>query len=237
MFGTAVLFGVAADVLFIATTAIGALFLVLDHDRRTLESRSAQLEQLTRLLLTAQEDERRRIARELHDEAGQILTAVKIDLDLSRSRLGELVGRALSQVRDLSNLLRPTVLDDLGLFAGGARPVEDFGMRTRIQVESRSSAMPSMTLNRRRDSPHRPGGPDQRRRHSGASRVVVPVDRAPIGAMTISDNGRGPGIELTPPRAARHARADFRARRLADDRCGGRSRLPGRGRDPDWPRP
>src|SRR5205823_8402381 len=62
--GTGVLYGVFADVVFIIVTAIGALFLVLNHDRRTLESRRAQLEQLTQQLITAQEAERRRIARE-----------------------------------------------------------------------------------------------------------------------------------------------------------------------------
>ncbi len=202
MFGTAVLFGVAADVLFIATTAIGALFLVLDHDRRTLESRSAQLEQLTRLLLTAQEDERRRIARELHDEAGQILTAVKIDLDLSGQRASsELVGRALSQVRDLSNLLRPTVLDDLGLLPAVRALVEDFGMRTRIQVEMQVAGdVPSMTPEQK-VAIYRivQEGLTNVGRHSGASRVVVAVDPSPERVrLTISDNGRGPGIELTP---------------------------------------
>jgi signal transduction histidine kinase len=201
-FGTAVLFGVAADVLFITATAVGALFLVLDHERRTLEVRSAQLEQLTRLLLTAQEDERRRIARELHDEAGQILTAVKIDLDLSGQRASaELVGQALAQVRDLSNLLRPTVLDNLGLLPAVRALVEDFGMRTRIQVEVRTEGeIPSLT-------------PDQKvaiyrivqegltnvGRHAGANRVTVALVAEPARVrLTIEDDGRGPGNELTP---------------------------------------
>jgi two-component system sensor histidine kinase UhpB len=87
------------------------------------------------LLLRAQEDERRRIARELHDEAGQVLTAVKIELDLDgRTDAGALVGRALAQVRDLSNLLRPSVLDDLGLVAAVTALVDDFSMRTRIST-------------------------------------------------------------------------------------------------------
>src|SRR6185369_16680697 len=84
-------------------------------------------------LLRSQEDERRRIARELHDSAGQVLTAVKIELDLEgRREAGEMVGRALAQVRDLSNLLRPTVLDDLGLLPALRGLVDDFSRRTRI---------------------------------------------------------------------------------------------------------
>jgi signal transduction histidine kinase len=82
-----------------------------------------------------QEDERRRIARELHDEAGQVLTAVKIELELDgRHEAGALVGRALNQVRDLSNLLRPAALDDLGLLDSLRALVDDFATRTRIQV-------------------------------------------------------------------------------------------------------
>lgn len=193
--GTGVLFGVYADVVFIVATAIGALFLVLDHDRRALEERRGQLEQLTRLLLTAQEDERRRIARELHDEAGQILTAVKIDLDLSGQRASsELVGKAIAQVRDLSNLLRPTVLDDLGLLPAVRALVEDFAMRTRITTEL--------------DAPKelRDVTPEQQvaiyrivqealtnvARHAEASRVRVCLEGDRGGVrLEITDDGRG----------------------------------------------
>lgn len=132
-FGAAVLYGVFADVLFLFAIGLGLMFIVLGDESRRLASRTAQLEQLTKLLLRAQEDERRRIARELHDEAGQVLTAVKIELDLDGRRdAGALVGRALAQVRDLSNLLRPSVLDDLGLAAALTALVDDFSGRTRI---------------------------------------------------------------------------------------------------------
>lgn len=133
--GAGVLYGVFADVLVIVAAAVGTLFLVLAEGRRALEARSAQLEQLTQQLLRAQEDERRRIARELHDEAGQVLTAVKIELDLEgRKEAGEMVGRALAQVRDLSNLLRPAVLDDFGLIPALRGLLEDFARRTRIEA-------------------------------------------------------------------------------------------------------
>ncbi len=132
--GTGILFGVFADILFIVAATVGTLLLVLGDGRRALEARSNQLEQLTRLLLRAQEEERRRIARELHDEAGQALTAVKIELDLDgRKEMGEMVGRALAQVRDLSNLLRPSVLD-LGLSPALKALTDDFARRTRIEA-------------------------------------------------------------------------------------------------------
>ena len=134
-FGAAVLYGVFVDVLFLFAIGLGLLFVVLGSESRKLASRTGQLEQLTRLLLRAQEDERKRIARELHDEAGQVLTAVKIELDLEgRTDAGALVGRALAQVRDVSNLLRPSVLDDLGLVAALTALVDDFSMRTRIST-------------------------------------------------------------------------------------------------------
>ena len=130
--GHGVLFGVFADVLLIVAASLGTLFLVLGDERRAMAARNAQLEQLTRQLLRAQEDERRRISRELHDQAGQVLTAVKIELDLEgRREASELVGKALAEIRDLSHLLRPTDLDDLGLLPALRELVEDFSRRTR----------------------------------------------------------------------------------------------------------
>ena len=85
------------------------------------------MQSLSRRLLNIQETERRSLARELHDEIGQALTATKINLQaLERfpnpatlaSRLRDansIVERALEQVRSLSLELRPPLLDDLGL--------------------------------------------------------------------------------------------------------------------------
>jgi signal transduction histidine kinase len=83
---------------------------------------------LSQKLMAAQEAERRHLARELHDEIGQALTAIKINLqavqraagEIARPRLEESMGiidRALQQVRNLSLDLRPSLLDDLGLAA------------------------------------------------------------------------------------------------------------------------
>jgi signal transduction histidine kinase len=85
-----------------------------------------QLKALSQRVLEAQETERRRVAIELHDELGQSLTAIKINLQLSeriqdqpRSKLNadsiRIVEDALQQVRTLATGLRPSMLDDLGL--------------------------------------------------------------------------------------------------------------------------
>ncbi len=88
---------------------------------------SRKLQVLSRRLVTAQEAERRNIARELHDEIGQALTVMQLNLqamllspvtEVVAPRLNEnlaLVERVLEQVRDISLNLRPSILDDLGL--------------------------------------------------------------------------------------------------------------------------
>jgi signal transduction histidine kinase len=201
-FGTAAFYTVFVDVLIIVAVTIGTLFLVLGEERRKLAMRTTQLEQLTRLLLRAQEDERRRIARELHDEAGQVLTAVKIELDLDgRKEASEMVARALTQVRDLSNLLRPSVLDDLGLLPALRAMAEDFTRRTHIDV--------ALTI----DGGLRGFMPEQEvviyrvvqealtnvARHAGARQVRVGLQAADRQLrLTVEDDGRGAAGEPTP---------------------------------------
>jgi len=201
-FGAAVLYGVFADVLFLFAIGLGLLFVVLGKERDRLAIRTAELEQLSRLLLRVQEDERRRIARELHDEAGQVLTAVKIELELSgQMKAGALVGQALSQVRDLSNLLRPSVLDDLGLLAALRALAEDFSTRAGIQV-----ALDLAGASRRLP-------PDVelviyrvvqeaitnvvRHAHASEARVRIAADEAQVN-LVVEDNGRGAGVEASP---------------------------------------
>jgi two-component system, NarL family, sensor histidine kinase UhpB len=93
---------------------------VMDIDaRRRAEE---QLLQLSQRLLAAQEDERRAIARELHDQVGQALTAALINLQMlpqmpESAELHATLASVLQQVRELSLNLRPSMLDSLGLEA------------------------------------------------------------------------------------------------------------------------
>lgn len=99
---------------------------------RELQVSRAQLQLLSRQLLAAQETERRHIARELHDEIGQVLTAISINLHAVKGVIAPtalvgqvariedgiaIVDQAIQQVRNMSLDLRPTILDDFGLFA------------------------------------------------------------------------------------------------------------------------
>jgi two-component system, NarL family, sensor histidine kinase UhpB len=97
------------------------------HSERQLQEQAERLQMLSRRLLDAQELERRAVARELHDEIGQVLTAVKLSLQAIAHRLQpaaevpeladsiEIVEHAIQLVRNRSMDLRPALLDDFGL--------------------------------------------------------------------------------------------------------------------------
>jgi signal transduction histidine kinase len=201
-FGEGVLYGMFVDVLFIVVAVLGTLFLVLGEERRRLATRTTQLEQLTRLLLSAQEDERRRIARELHDEAGQALTVVKMELDLdNRREASALVGKVLAQVRDLSNLLRPSALDDLGLLPALRSLVEDFARRTKLEatletVGSARTFAPDLEVTLYRVVQE---ALTNIIRHADARRVQVRLDVDPDEVrVEVVDDGKGGTAEVTP---------------------------------------
>ena len=117
------------------------------HDITERKLAQDALQMFSRQLIEAQEDERRRISRELHDQIGQILTAVKMNLYTVQqfcktSEAGsyvtdniEAVDEALRLVRDLSVDLRPPVLDDLGLATALRWYVDRYINRTGLNVE------------------------------------------------------------------------------------------------------
>ena len=105
------------------------------------------LQRLSENLVTAQERERRQIAHELHDEIGQALTAIKVELACAQNAIDNGTGSAhllqdarsitdgaLHQVRDLSYLLHPPALDELGLVAAVDSYVQRFGKRHGIDA-------------------------------------------------------------------------------------------------------
>ena len=124
---------------------VGVQGMARDITERKLTQDALQM--FSRQLIEAQEDERRRIARELHDQIGQVLTAVKMNLytvqqvcNTSETRSYvkdniEAVDEALRLVRDLSVDLRPPVLDDLGLASALHWYVDRYTNRTGLNVE------------------------------------------------------------------------------------------------------
>jgi len=112
----------------------------------SLRETSERLRRLSESVLAMLEADRRRVARELHDEIGQVLTAVSINLKVVKnqadaslySRLDEsmtIVDRALQQVRNMSLELRPSMLDDFGLEAALNWYVQRFEERTGIRTQ------------------------------------------------------------------------------------------------------
>ncbi len=107
-----------------------------------VEQRTAALRRLSVKLLRVQDEERRRLARELHDSLGQDLTAAKISLDMlakegstTSSHLKDaraLVDRSISDTRTLSHLLHPPLLDEAGFISAAKWYVEGFGKRSGI---------------------------------------------------------------------------------------------------------
>jgi signal transduction histidine kinase len=106
------------------------------------------LRQLSQSIVRVQDEERRRIARELHDSAGQYLSAVTLTLGQLARRLSrsddrnrelvqeslDLVGNCIREVRTMSYLLHPPVLDDFGLVSALRWYVEGFSQRSGINV-------------------------------------------------------------------------------------------------------
>ncbi len=112
-----------------------------------LKRQQQELRELSARVLEAREEEKTRIARELHDELGQLLTALKMDLTWLRERLpdselakkademGEMLDRTVASTRRISADLRPLMLDDLGLADAASWLVDDFGKRSGVRCE------------------------------------------------------------------------------------------------------
>jgi signal transduction histidine kinase len=170
---------------------------------RRMEQQSSDLARVTWHMLESQETAARRFSHELHDELGQSLTAIKANVTAldpaappDPARLEDcrrLIDEAIQNVRELSHLLRPTILDDFGLDAGIRWLSERFGQRTGIEVDYRSSFHERLA--------------DQTEthlfrivqealtnvaRHSGATHVAIELERNGNRVhLTVKDNGHG----------------------------------------------
>lgn len=139
--------GTIADV-----TEIKQALEILKQNHETLTEQTEQLRDLSTYLQQVREDERAKIAREIHDELGQQLTGLKMDISWLKRKVGPtdgeimrkfddamlLIDTAVKSIRLIVTELRPSVIDDLGLNAAFEWQVEEFSQRTGINVEYRS---------------------------------------------------------------------------------------------------
>lgn len=129
-------------------------------EERTVElvNSQAQLRQLTDQLVTSLEEERRRISRELHDEAGQALISLKYGLasiqgDIpegnlaARQRLAasiDIIDQVMLQIRTLSHSLRPPVLEIIGIDLSLKDYCEEFAKRTGLSIRYHGQDIPNL---------------------------------------------------------------------------------------------
>jgi signal transduction histidine kinase len=144
--GAALAAGVAIALL--ATLYAGRLETRLREQMARDVQATHDLQRLSAKLLNVQEEERRAIARELHDEVGQVLMAIKVEVAVAQNAIAQgggstrileevktITDGALVSVRDLSRLLHPALLDDLGLIAAIEWHIRGFAKRHNVQVD------------------------------------------------------------------------------------------------------
>jgi signal transduction histidine kinase len=178
----------------------------LESEMAVREQAESHLRQLSLRLMTLQDQERRHIARELHDTAGQTLAAMKMSIALIRQTgtnprlqpliddLEALVDEALQEVRTTSYLLHPPLLDEAGIASAVRRFVEGFARRSGIDVKC--------DIPERLESPPRDcelvlfrvlqESLTNVHRHSQASAATVHLARkSGVVQLEITDNGKG----------------------------------------------
>jgi signal transduction histidine kinase len=175
---------------------------------RRMEWQAAELNQVSWQMIRTQEDAARRFSHELHDELGQSLAAIRANLTGGRQEdfanrqadCVHLVDDAIANVRELSQLLRPVMLDDFGLDAAIRWLGEKFSQRTGIAVSCESTLgqrlADELETHLFRISQE---ALTNVARHSGAREVSIRLYQSGNTVhLTITDNGRGLGASDAP---------------------------------------
>ena len=171
-----------------------------------LDEHGERLRALSSQIMNAQEDERLRIARELHDETAQALASLLVrqrvaersqdpaTLQRTMADMRAVTSEALEGVRRMALELRPTMLDDLGLVAALDAYTRQFSQRTHVQVELRATGRPDRLPPEVELVVYRviQEALSNVARHSGGTRAEVALV-AEAGRLTVlvADNGRG----------------------------------------------
>jgi signal transduction histidine kinase len=177
-----------------------------------VQDRTAALQNLAQKLLRVKDEERRRVARDLHDSIGQTLTALKISVALLQRKLdtngqtceafsgiARLADEALQEIRTTSYLLHPPMLDEAGFTSAAQWYVEGFakrsGIKVQVDVATAVERLPDAieivlfrVLQESLTNVHR---------HSGASAVDIRFrQEAQAAILEVRDYGRGIRNEL-----------------------------------------
>jgi len=179
----------------------------ISTDISQIKKAEDQLRRLSDSIIAGQEKERAAVARELHDEFGQVLTALGLDAAWLRDRLKDsdsaasrqaqsmcgVIDKAIEEVRGIATRLRPGALDNLGLVDALDWYIRDFEKRSRIRCVYRPHGAPRIP-DRAATAAYRIAQEALTNvaRHSGASRVDVSL-RVEEGTLLLSveDDGRG----------------------------------------------
>ena len=193
---------------------LGSMAYILRLERQArgryvqLAQSQRELQRLSARLLDAQETERRSISRELHDEVGQALGALLVDIGRLSSSVSKdgielesqlhnmksLAERTFQAVRNIALLLRPSMLDDLGLVAALEWQGREISRRSEIEVAVESDNVAEDLPDEYRICIYRlvQEALNNAVRHSGAKNAKVTVEQsAKAVAVRVSDDGRG----------------------------------------------
>ena len=182
--------------------------IVVSRDVTRRKAAEAASRELPRLIRDAQETERRRVARELHDSVNQILSAVKFRLQSVEEKLAPQedatwrdvlkakahLEKAMQEVRRISRNLRPSELDDLGLMPAVRTLAEEFADRSKVHVHLEFTNLPEKLpsdteLNLYRILQESLGNIE---RHARATEVAIELSKkGTLLCARIHDNGRG----------------------------------------------
>src|ERR1017187_3533234 len=179
-----------------------------DHHVAAVEQAKQELQQLSARLLEIEEVGRRRLSRELHDEIGQSLALLQIEITRAQAvpagktaalhdrpdRARELAERTVQAARHISGLLRPALLDDLGLVPALQFQLEEFLRRSGITCEFTEDGVEEHLPDPIKTCVYRvvQEALHNCEKHSGASKVRVTVRQLDEGLLaTVEDDGRG----------------------------------------------
>ncbi|MEM1398910.1 MAG: cache domain-containing protein [Pseudomonadota bacterium] len=202
--------------MLISLVAFGAVVVVFGtgiainiHETRLADGK---LQALNEKIVATQEEERSRVARELHDSISQILVSVKFALEQARLKFGnretpasepicraeDNLNLAIREVRRISHDLRPGILDDLGLSKALENLAEEFSTRTGVDVDVETTSFKNLLRNDAKTALYRIAQEalTNIERHAKASKVDLGLllNRNEV-TLRIADNGQGFGVQ------------------------------------------